>query len=136
MPELMVCCAPLFRCLCAPLVSSSAPVSNSYLTELKFHGGINLLENAVSVATVIPTPTIERNQDIVYMTATTKLVVNGTNFREKNMELVFDPPLERNKDYILSVSENCDGDGGSDLCFCWANYCRFMSHFYVGNQMV
>ena len=55
------------------------------------------------MATVIPTPTIVRNQDIVYTTATTKLVVNGTNFREKNMELVFDPPLERNKDYILSV---------------------------------
>ena len=62
-----------------------------------------MLENAVSVATVIPTPTITRNQDIVYMTGSSKLVINGTNFREKAMELVFEPPLERNKDYILSV---------------------------------
>ena len=106
----------------SPSLKSHLLLPNSYLTELKFHGGVNLLENAVSVATVIPTPTIERNQDIVYMTATTKLVINGTNFREKNMELVFDPPLERNKDYILSVSETCDGRWGSDLCFCCANY--------------
>jgi len=82
---------------------STADGMTLYLTELKLHGGHNLLENAVSVATVIPTPTITRNQDIVYMTGSSKLVINGTNFREKAMELVFEPPLERNKDYILSV---------------------------------
>lgn len=59
-----------------------------YLTELKLHGGSNLLENAVSVATVIPTPTITKNQDIIYTTGTSKLAINGTNFREKVRETI------------------------------------------------
>jgi len=75
-----------------------------YLTELKFHGGSNLLDGAKSDATVLPTPTVQRNENnVIYMTATSKLVIQGTNFVEKDIELLFDPPLERNKDYILSV---------------------------------
>lgn len=75
-----------------------------YVTEIRIHGGDNLLENAVPVATVIPTPSIDRADDnIIYMSGTSKLVINGSNFREKGMELVFDPPLENQKDYILSV---------------------------------
>ena len=36
------------------------------------------------VATVIPTPTILRASDnLIYMTGSSKLVINGTNFREK-----------------------------------------------------
>jgi hypothetical protein len=55
-----------------------------YLTELSIHGGENLLENAASVATVIPTPSVQRADDnIIYMSGTTKLQINGTNFREK-----------------------------------------------------
>jgi len=78
-----------------------------YLTELRFHGGENLLENAASVATVIPTPTILRgDQNLIYTTGTSKLIINGTNFKEKGMDLVFEPPLERNKDYILSVKSD------------------------------
>ena len=60
----------------------------------------------VSVANVIPTPTVQRNTDVIYQTGTSKLVINGTNFREKSMELLFDPPLERNKDYILMVKSS------------------------------
>ena len=37
----------------------------------------------MAVATVIPTPTVTRNQDIIYQTGSSKLVINGTNFREK-----------------------------------------------------
>ena len=75
-----------------------------YLTELKFHGGENLLASAKSVATVIPTPTVTRNENnIIYMTGTSKLVITGTNFVEKEIELLFEPPLESMKDYILSV---------------------------------
>ena len=95
---------------------------------------------------VIPTPTIDRADEsaVIYQTGTSKLVINGTNFREKvrrapplpraqlahvprpcnsradpphtawpsffvrvqNMDLVFDPALERNKDYILSVKSD------------------------------
>jgi len=42
----------------------------------------------VSVATVIPTPTITKNQDIIYTTGTSKLAINGTNFREKVRETI------------------------------------------------
>jgi len=78
-----------------------------YLTELKFHGGENLLSAAKSVANVIPTPTVTRNENnIVYMTGTSKLVITGTNFVEKEIELLFDPPLESMKDYILSVKNS------------------------------
>lgn len=55
-----------------------------YLTDVRFHGGENLLENAAAVATVIPTPTVQRgDQNIIYSSVTAKLVINGTNFREK-----------------------------------------------------
>ena len=75
-----------------------------YLTELKFHGGENLLGSAKSVATVIPTPTVTRNENnVIYMTGTSKLVIKGTNFVQKSIELLFDPPLEASRDYILSV---------------------------------
>ena len=71
--------SPHFTRCCAHVPRKSL----RYLTELKFHGGSNLLENAVSVATVIPTPTIDRNTDVIYMTGTSKLAINGSNFREK-----------------------------------------------------
>ena len=62
------------------LLPATLTTLHRYLTELKFHGGSNLLENAVSVATVIPTPTITKNQDIIYTTGTSKLAINGTTF--------------------------------------------------------
>mmetsp|Transcript_20491 Transcript_20491/g.24263 ORF Transcript_20491/g.24263 Transcript_20491/m.24263 type:complete len:881 (+) Transcript_20491:59-2701(+) len=78
-----------------------------YVTDIRIHGGENLLNDAVAVATVIPTPTIKRADDnIIYMSGTSKLVINGTNFREKGMDLVFEPPLENNKDYIFSVKSS------------------------------
>jgi len=87
---------------------SQADGMTLFLTDLRFHGGENLLDDAAAVATVIPTPTIDRADEsaVIYQTGTSKLVINGTNFREKNMDLVFDPALERNKDYILSVKSD------------------------------
>ena len=64
-----------------------------YLTSLTIAGGLSQIMEPVSVATVIPTPTVQRNTDVIYQTGTSKLVINGTNFREKSMELLFDPPL-------------------------------------------
>lgn len=77
-----------------------------YLTSLTIAGGLNQITEPVSVANVIPTPTVQRNTDVIYQTGTSKLVINGTNFREKSMELLFDPPMERNKDYILMVKSS------------------------------
>jgi len=77
-----------------------------YLTSLTIGGGLNQIMDPVPVATVIPTPTIKQNTDVIYQSGTSKLVINGTNFREKSMELTFDPPMERNKDYILSVKND------------------------------
>jgi hypothetical protein len=74
-----------------------------YLTSLTIAGGMEQIMEPVAVATVIPTPTIKQNTDVIYQTGTSKLVINGTNFREKSMEIIFDPPMERNKDYIMSV---------------------------------
>ena len=33
------------------------------------------------------------------MTGTTRFNINGTGFRAKTMELIFDPPLEKDVDY-------------------------------------
>merc|ERR1719424_1559649 len=74
-----------------------------YLMSVSFYDGPNQLEDAVPVATIIPTPTIKRNEEVIYMSGTSKLMINGTNFRAKNMELMFEPPLEKDKDYIMSV---------------------------------
>lgn len=74
-----------------------------YLTELKI-GASQLLPQPVPVAQVIPTPTVQKAPNyVVYMTGSGRLVINGTNFRDKYLSLTFDPPLERNQDYILSV---------------------------------
>lgn len=79
-----------------------------YLTEITITGQAgNQLEDAVPVATVIPTPTIKRQDDyVIYKTGTSRLVINGTNFRAKNMELMFDPNLKKDVDYILSVKSS------------------------------
>ena len=46
----------------------------------------NLLDGAKSVTTVLPTPTVQRNENnVIYMTATSKLVIQGTNFVEKGV---------------------------------------------------
>lgn len=73
------------------------------LTDLSVNGA-NQLNDVTAVATIIPTPTVQRGDDnIIYRTGTSKLVINGTNFREKGLRMVFEPPLEMNKDYIVSV---------------------------------
>jgi len=75
-----------------------------YLDAIFMNGGENQLDDEKEVATIIPTPKINPAADLViYQKGTSKLVINGSNFRPKNMELMFDPPLVRDKDYILSV---------------------------------
>jgi hypothetical protein len=51
------------------------------------------MEQAVAVATVIPTPTVTKNQDIIYLTGTSKLAINGTNFRDKVHGYFDDEPM-------------------------------------------
>lgn len=76
-----------------------------YLMEIKMgEYGANQLEDAVQIATIIPTPTVNRNtNNVIYISGSTRLVINGTNFRSKYMELQFEPPLVKDVDYILTV---------------------------------
>lgn len=76
-----------------------------YLMSLKIGAwGSELIADAVQIATIIPTPTVKRNTDnVIYISGTAKLVINGTNFRSKYMDLQFEPPLTKDVDYVLSV---------------------------------
>ena len=68
------------------------------------HGPQNQLPSPVAVATIIEPPSVVRGEDkVVYMTATTRFLINGTNFRDGTMSLVFDPPLVKDVDYVLAV---------------------------------
>mmetsp|Transcript_32102 Transcript_32102/g.102385 ORF Transcript_32102/g.102385 Transcript_32102/m.102385 type:complete len:916 (+) Transcript_32102:251-2998(+) len=89
----------------------SAQATTFYLTEFKDDkvGDENLLEEAVVVGTTIETPTVMHGGDkVIYMSATQKFNINGTGFRAKDVKLTFEPPLERDEDYILQVkSSSC-----------------------------
>mmetsp|Transcript_15654 Transcript_15654/g.51230 ORF Transcript_15654/g.51230 Transcript_15654/m.51230 type:complete len:939 (+) Transcript_15654:110-2926(+) len=68
------------------------------------HGPQNQLTSPVPVATIIEPPSVIRGEEkIIYMTATTRFLINGTNFREGTTSLVFDPPLVKDVDYVLAV---------------------------------
>lgn len=79
-----------------------------FLTSLKVRGAEKLTAPA-QVATILSTPTVKRGDDrIIYMGATPRFLINGTGFRSKVTTLTFDPPLERDVDYIMQVrSSEC-----------------------------
>mmetsp|Transcript_22829 Transcript_22829/g.71557 ORF Transcript_22829/g.71557 Transcript_22829/m.71557 type:complete len:913 (-) Transcript_22829:693-3431(-) len=91
--------------------SSGSAGSTLYLSSIVVdeHGPKNQLSTAVPVATVIEPPSVVRGEDkLVYMTATNRFLINGTNFRDGTMSLVFDPPLLKDIDYVLAVrSSSC-----------------------------
>jgi hypothetical protein len=74
-----------------------------YLVDLKIRGQ-SRLDGAEDVAKVIPTPTVLKSDQVIYEKATRQFVINGTNFNAKRTDLIFDPPLIRNQDYILNVA--------------------------------
>jgi hypothetical protein len=76
-----------------------------YLMTLKKDGSDeSLLSNPVPVATVMVTPSVQRGFDkVVYMTGSKKLNINGTGFKAKSTQLVFDPPLVKDVDYLLNT---------------------------------
>uniref|UniRef100_A0A7S2SQB8 SbsA Ig-like domain-containing protein n=1 Tax=Rhizochromulina marina TaxID=1034831 RepID=A0A7S2SQB8_9STRA len=83
---------------------SSADGMTLYLTDLSINGVNQIGEDVAAVATVIPTPVVKKSEDtLLYMGVSPKLVINGSNFRNKGLRLMFDPPLEENRDYIVSV---------------------------------
>ncbi|CAM9929044.1 unnamed protein product, partial [Phaeothamnion confervicola] len=55
------------------------------------------------VARVIPTPTVESSDKIIYLKATPRLALNGTNFNVKRTELYFDPPLVEGQQFTMQV---------------------------------
>eukprot|EP00632_Arachnochrysis_sp_CCMP2950_P012529 CAMPEP_0185693838 /NCGR_PEP_ID=MMETSP1164-20130828/3499_1 /TAXON_ID=1104430 /ORGANISM="Chrysoreinhardia sp, Strain CCMP2950" /LENGTH=914 /DNA_ID=CAMNT_0028360647 /DNA_START=66 /DNA_END=2810 /DNA_ORIENTATION=+ len=88
--------------------SAGLDMTSLYLTEFRDdkQGAANLLEDSESVlvATVIETPSVMHGGDkVIYMTGTPVFNINGTGFREKSVQLTFDPPLERDVDYVLQV---------------------------------
>lgn len=85
---------------------TSADASTLYLSSVvvDMHGPKNQISTAVPVATVIEPPQVMSGEDkLIYMTATQRFLINGTNFREGTMSLVFDPPLMKDIDYVLAV---------------------------------
>jgi hypothetical protein len=64
------------------------------LSSMTFTGSENnLLLEAVIVGNVIETPTVKESLEIVYQTATNELVINGSGFVAKYIDLYFQPPL-------------------------------------------
>jgi hypothetical protein len=54
----------------------------------------NLLVEPVIVANVLTSPTVKPSKDIIYITATTELRINGTGFvGAKKLNLYFNPPI-------------------------------------------
>lgn len=63
------------------------------------------------VATVIPTPTVYPSTNLLYLTKSPWVMVNGTNFDEKNTALFFNPPLIDGSDINTFVSFGVLGCG-------------------------
>lgn len=75
-----------------------------YLMKAKDSSGAVVVEEPVSIATVVRAPSVMRGYDkVIYMTGTTKFNINGTGFKSKTMQLAFDPPLVADEDYLLNV---------------------------------
>ncbi|CAN0006055.1 unnamed protein product, partial [Laminaria digitata] len=55
------------------------------------------------VATLLPTPTVYPSTNIVYLTTSPHLKINGTNFNEKSTALYFSPPLRDGTDVTIFV---------------------------------
>jgi len=91
--------------LWAPRWLENPPVDGAtlYLVAIKIKG-VNQLGEAEDVAKIIPTPTVLESAQVIYEKATRQFVINGTNFNPKRTDLIFDPPLMRNQDYILNVA--------------------------------
>lgn len=63
-----------------------------------------LCVRAAQVATILPTPTVYPSTNMVYLTASPRLLVNGTNFNTKETQLFFSPPLKDGVDVSIFVS--------------------------------
>lgn len=55
----------------------------------------------VVAAYVIPTPEVRPSEQVIYQTASSFLVINGTNFGNKGFKPYFDPPLLLDIDYTV-----------------------------------
>ena len=101
--EILACFSNLVLLCYSWLEDATAEGNTLYLVELKIKGE-NKLDGAEDVAKVIATPSVLGNEQIIYQKATRQFVINGTNFNPKRTDLIFDPPLIRNKDYLLNVA--------------------------------
>mmetsp|Transcript_21649 Transcript_21649/g.66561 ORF Transcript_21649/g.66561 Transcript_21649/m.66561 type:complete len:957 (+) Transcript_21649:165-3035(+) len=82
--------------------------STLYVTEVRSDMNAdptaNLLDEPKAVATVVATPTVVKRDDrLLYMSASLKLLVNGSHFRPKKTQFTFDPPLFAGVDYEMTV---------------------------------
>lgn len=61
---------------------------------------LNLIIEPVVVAQVLSSPSVEANYDIIYMSATNQLRINGTGFvGAKKVDFYFQPPLVKGVGY-------------------------------------
>lgn len=74
------------------------------LTEVDMGKG-NELTSPVTVATIVPTPTVFESQEVIYQSASLFLAINGTGFegvKESDVKLYFDPPRFLEIDYEIA----------------------------------
>ena len=92
----------LYLCLCRWVdLSSRVPPVALILSSVKFtNSDKNLLSEPVIVAHVLITPSVNDNDDYLYMSASNELRVNGTGFiGAKKVDLYFQPPLVKEVAY-------------------------------------
>jgi hypothetical protein len=89
-------------------LASTTPETGVQLsvTKVTKSGGDNLLPAPIAVANIIATPSVKKNDRVIYQTGTQTFLINGTNFRQKSMDLFFDPPINAPADYLLQVKSS------------------------------
>ncbi|CAM9180767.1 unnamed protein product [Scytosiphon promiscuus] len=68
--------------------------------------GESLITDPVTLATVVPTPTVNPSNNILYLTVSPHVMVNGTNFDQKSTALFFSPPLLDGTDVTVLVKSS------------------------------
>jgi len=84
----------------ADLTNRTPPVA-LILSSVKFEpDGKNMLPEPVPVANILSTPTVEENTEVLYISASNELRINGTGFiGAKKVDLYFQPPLVKEVAY-------------------------------------
>lgn len=86
----------------ADLTDRTPPIQ-LVLTSVKFSSNPNknvMSGDPVILANILPTPSVNENNDVIFMTVSNELRINGTGFvGAKKVDFYFDPPIFKEVDY-------------------------------------